>query len=145
MSRGQTPLSRDLCDHLFYATGWKFAIFSPGKQCRVGVAEIKAVCAGLTHWGAEHKGGRTESRAGRQLEKSYSDTADKFLIQDDPIKEFPARGTFGELTKTLARPKRPSELIGLGIGILQTGADDVENHHRVTEDQLASLLVAVSS
>lgn len=43
---------------------WNFAIFSPSRHCKAGVAEIKAVCAGLTHWGTEHKGGHTAAELG---------------------------------------------------------------------------------
>lgn len=56
--RGQTPLFRDSWAYLFYATSG-----SPSGSSqyfpRAATAEIKAVSAGLTHWGTEHKGGHT--------------------------------------------------------------------------------------
>jgi len=60
---GQMPLFQDLCVHLFYATSsfptGTFAIFSPSWHYGAGMAEIKAVCARLTHWGTELRGGHT--------------------------------------------------------------------------------------
>jgi len=43
----------------------------------------------------------TQQQSWKRIAESYSETADEFLIQDDPIKEFPARGTVRVDTKTL--------------------------------------------